>query len=443
MERRIEKLRQVIEKHNYYYYVLDEPQVSDAEFDALLQELEELERANPHLITAQSPTQRVGGEPAAFLEKVTHHTPLMSLANAFNEGELRDFDRRVKNQLGQEEFTYALEYKIDGLSAVLNYEEGLLQLGASRGDGRIGEDVTHNVRTVRSIPLRLGQAIDLEIQGEIFMPKASFLTLNQNRIIEGEAPFANPRNAAAGSLRQLDPRIAAKRNLDFRAFTLRKLLADELKSHTEALTFLKEMGFKVNEFHICKDIEEVIKLSLELMEKKDDLAFEVDGLVVKVNELHLQERLGATAKSPRWAIAYKFSGQQMVTRVEDIEVTVGRTGTLTPVAHLEAVEIEGAIVQRAVLHNAQEIARKDIRIGDRVLVQRAGGVIPEIIKPLVDMRTGQEKIFKMPTMCPVCGGQVVGEYASPILRCSNQASCPAQVREGIIHFLSRLSLVHI
>ncbi len=434
---RIKQLRRLIEEHNYHYYVLDDPRISDVEFDALMRELEELEKANPQLISPDSPTRRVGGEPASFLQKTSHRIPLLSLSNAFNDGELRDFHNKIRRLLPEEEFQYVVEYKIDGLTAVLNYRGGVLQQGATRGDGITGEDVTHNIRTIKAIPLSLAEETDLEVRGEVYMPRAAFLSLNKNRLAQGESPFANPRNAAAGSLRQLDPKIAASRRLDYAAFSLWREGEPGFNLHSEALEYLRKLGFRVNRFALAADIEEVIDLCHEFTRERLNLPFETDGLVVKVDQLDLQSDLGATAKSPRWAIAYKFAGSQKISRVEDIVVTVGRTGALTPVAHLEPVEIEGAVIQRAVLHNIEEIRRKDIRIGDMVLVQRAGGVIPEIIKSLPEMRQGTEKIFDLPDTCPECGGRVVKDYGSPIARCINQAKCPAQIREGILHFLSR------
>ncbi len=436
-EKRILKLRQLIEEHNYKYYVLNEPEISDAEFDALMRELEELEEANPQLVTSTSPTQRVGGEPAPHLEKVEHRIPLLSLGNAFQEGELRDFARRVARLVPGEKLSYVVEYKIDGLTAVLLYEEGVLVQGATRGDGYTGEDVTHNIRTIPTVPLRLREEKDLELRGEVFMPRQAFLELNKKRGEEGESLFANPRNAAAGSLRQLDPRVAASRPLDFAAFELQYLGDGSFDLHSQGLNYLSRLGFRVNQFQICSDIEEVLQACEELFARRDDLAFEVDGLVIKVDELALHESLGSTSKNPRWAIAYKFHAQEEISSVQDIVVTVGRTGTLTPTALLDPVKIGGATVRRAVLHNMEEIKRKDIRLGDKVLVRRAGDVIPEVIKPLTELRSGNEKIYSLPEKCPVCGGRVVQDANSPISRCTNQARCPAQLREGILHFISR------
>jgi len=434
---RIKKLRQLIEEHNYKYYVLAQPEISDEEYDALYRELEQLEKENPELIVPESPTQRVGAEPAPFLEKVEHRVPLMGLANAFNEEEVREFHRRVTDLLGQQDFNYIIEYKIDGLTAVLTYEGGRLTRGATRGDGYIGEDVTHNIKTITTIPLTLPERVDLEVQGEVFIPKEAFARFNQLREERGEKNFANPRNAASGSLRQLDPRVASNRPLDFAAFALQEIGERSFSCHSEGLEFLKKLKFRVNNFARAYSVDEMLAKSQELYEKKEELPFNIDGLVIKVDQIDLREELGATAKSPRWAVAYKFATQQEVTTVEKIEVTVGRTGTLTPTAHLKPVNVGGAVVKRAVLHNEEEIRRKDVRIGDQVVVQRAGEVIPEVVRVLTELRTGKEEKFAMPQACPVCGGRVARDEGSPILRCTNQARCPAQRREGILHFISR------
>ncbi len=437
VEERIGKLRRLIEEHNYKYYVLAQPEISDEEYDALYRELEQLEKENPELITPESPTQRVGGEPAPFLEKVEHRVPLMGLGNAFNEGEVREFHRRVRDILGERDFSYIIEYKIDGLTAVLTYERGRLIRGATRGDGYVGEDVTHNIKTITTVPLNLPEEVDLEVQGEVFMPGEAFARFNQQREERGEKTFANPRNAASGSLRQLDPRIAASRPLDFAAFALQEIGERRYSCHSQGLEYLKEMKFRVNNFALASSVEELLEKCEEFYGKKAELPFAIDGLVIKVDQLDLRSELGATAKSPRWAIAYKFATQQEVTAVEKIEVTVGRTGTLTPTAHLRPVNVGGAVVKRAVLHNEEEIRRKDVRIGDQVVVQRAGEVIPEVVRVLKELRTGEEEKFVMPEKCPVCGGGVARDEGSPILRCTNQARCPAQRREGILHFISR------
>lgn len=435
--KRIETLRALIEEHNYKYYVENAPEISDGEFDALFRELSALEEENPHLITPFSPTQRVGAEPAPHLKKVAHRTPLLSLGNAFSLEEVREFHNRIQRLLPQEEVDYVLEYKIDGLTAVLTYRNGTLEQGATRGDGQTGEDVTHTIRTIPTIPLRLREEVDLEVRGEVYMPLEAFSRFNAMRQERGESTFANPRNAAAGSLRQLNPQVAAQRPLDFAAFELQWWGGGMMARHSKGLQYLQKLGFRVNPYIFCTTIEKVLEGCEELLEQREKQPFALDGLVIKVDRLSQQERLGATARNPRWAIAFKTASQQEVTRVLSIEVTVGRTGTLTPSAHLQPVEVGGATVQRAVLHNMEEIKRKDIRIGDQVLVQRAGDVIPEVVKSLKELRTGEEKEFVMPTSCPVCGGQVKQDEGSPIRRCVNQARCPAQRREAILHFISR------
>lgn len=437
LKNRIEQLRDVIRHHEYCYYVLDAPEISDAEFDQLMKELESFEEEYPDLITADSPTQRVGGEPLEGFEKVEHSIPMLSLSNAFNAGELKDFVNRVYKLADTKEIEFVVEYKIDGLSAILTYQNGILTVGATRGNGVIGEDVTDNIKTIRSIPLKVKNEINAEIRGEVYISKMDFENINNRRLDKNEEPFANPRNAAAGSIRQLDPRIAAKRSLSMLAYDLVRVEGMELTAHTEALDFLKEMGFKVNWHHKCKDIEEVIELCNEWTEKREELPYEIDGLVIKVNSLSLRERLGNTAKSPRWAIAFKFPAQQKTTIVKDIIISVGRTGALTPTAVLEPAQIAGSTVSRATLHNEDEIRRKDIKIGDHVLVQKAGDVIPKVVKVIKEKRDGSEKEFAMPDKCPECEAEVVREEGEAVTRCTNVTGCPAQKREGILHFISR------
>lgn len=434
---KIEKLRKLIEQHNYNYYVLDNPKISDHQYDALMRELEQLEHQNPHLIVATSPTQRVGGSPKASLKKVEHSQALLSLSNAFDEGGVRDFNRRVQRLIETEKITYVVEFKVDGLTAVLQYQRGEFITGATRGDGLIGEDVTHNLRTIPTIPLQLEEKLDLEIRGEVFMPRGKFLFFNEGRRKNDLPQFANPRNAAAGSLRQLDPKVAASRPLDFCAFQLQKVASQNLTSHSEGLKKLQQLGFRVNPYQVCENIEEVVKVSQEFFKQRDKLPFEVDGLVIKVDKISQQEQLGSTAKSPRWALAYKFAAQQELTRVQDIIVTVGRIGTLTPTALLEPVKVGGVIVKRAVLHNFDEVARKDIRVGDQVLIQRAGDVIPEIVKSFPELRDGSERMVSIPQNCPACNSSIVKEEGSPIRRCPNQTNCPAQRRESLLHFVAR------
>lgn len=437
IEQEIKELREKIRYHEYRYYVLDSPEISDAEFDDLMRRLEKLEEEHPELITPDSPTQRVGGEPLEGFRKVEHSSPMLSLGNAFNPGELKEFAKRIYRLAGTDQVTFVVEHKIDGLSAILTYEEGRLVLGATRGNGVVGEDVTENIRTIKAVPLRLKRNVNLEIRGEVYISKKDFQRLNERRLDNGEEPFANPRNAAAGSIRQLDPKIAASRSLSLIAYDLVRYGEGNLNSHLEALELIEELGFKVNWYQKCSNIEEVIAYCEEWTEKREELPFEIDGLVIKVNDLRLREKLGYTAKSPRWAIAYKFPAQQKTTTIKDIIISVGRTGALTPTAILEPVHIAGSTVSRATLHNEDEIRRKDIKIGDQVLVQKAGDVIPEVVKVIKEKRDGTEIEFTMPDFCPVCGGEVVREEGEAVSRCSNITGCPAQKREGILHFVSR------
>ncbi|MEN3202187.1 MAG: NAD-dependent DNA ligase LigA [Atribacterota bacterium] len=437
----IERLREIIRYHDYRYYVLNSPEISDEEYDALMRKLQELETLFPDLVTPDSPTQRVGGKPQEGFATFVHARPMLSLNNAFTKEEMRDFDRRVKRMLGVEEVEYVVELKIDGLAVNLRYENGVFVRGATRGDGVTGEDVTANLRTIRSIPLRLqGKRIPaiLEVQGEVFMHRSDFERLNEERSKRGEPLFANTRNAAAGSLRQLDPNVTASRRLDifvYGAFLIESAFYPT--THWELLELLRELGFKVNQHaRLAKDIDEVIAVHDEWEEKRKTLDYDIDGLVVKVNDLTFQELLGATSKSPRWAIAYKFEPTRAVTRVLGIEVNVGRTGTLTPVAVLEPVEVGGVVVKRATLHNEDEVRRKDVRIGDWVIVGRAGEVIPEVVRVLKERRDGSERVFEMPTHCPVCHSPVVREEGEVAIRCIN-ASCPAQIKERLRHWASR------
>ncbi len=435
--KRAEELRREIRKHDYHYYVLDSPLITDQEYDSLMRELVELERRYPELVTPDSPTQRVGGAPLKQFRSVRHGTPLLSLGNAFDAGELRDFDRRVR-QLAGEAVDYVVEPKIDGLTVVLTYENGNFVLGATRGDGLTGEDITENLRTVRLLPLRLsGAPRRLVVRGEAFMPKKAFARLNEERDNRREPPFANPRNAAAGSLRQLDPKVTAGRILGFYAYQIIECEGREIATQWEALSFLKEVGFSVQEQNKhCRDIEEVIAYCNSWIEKRHALNYEIDGMVIKVNSLRLQKALGNTAKSPRWAIAFKFPAEQAVTQVKDIIVRVGRTGVLTPTAVLRPVAVAGVIVSRATLHNEDMIREKDVRIGDHVVIQRAGDVIPEVVRVLPERRTGAERVFRMPDRCPVCGGRVLRPEGEVAARCTGIA-CPAQLKELVLHFVSR------
>lgn len=439
-EQRISELRETINRHNRLYHVEDRPEITDQEYDQLLRELHQLEQEHPDLITPDSPTQRVGGEPLPFFEKVTHTTPMLSLDNAFGEDDLRNFDRRVKEVIGNQPVEYVCELKIDGLAVSLRYENGLFVRGATRGDGTTGEDITQNLKTIRSIPLRINRPLTLEVRGEAYMPKRAFEMLNAERAERGEPLFANPRNSAAGSLRQLDPKVAASRQLDIFIYGLAGLEGEPISSHKEALDFLEELGFKVNpERRVFDNIEDVIAFVQSWTEKRPHLPYEIDGMVIKVSSYAQQQELGFTAKSPRWAVAYKFPAEEVVTVLEDIEVSVGRTGVVTPTALLKPVSIAGTIVKRASLHNEDIIREKGIMLGDHVIVRKAGDIIPEIVGVLPERRTGAERPFHMPTHCPECGSELIRLEEEVALRCINPG-CPALVREGIIHFVSRQAM---
>lgn len=435
-EKEVKELHSLLNQYNYEYHVLDKPSVPDAEYDKLMQKLIQIEERFPELKTSDSPTQRVGGQVLDLFEKVQHEIPMLSLGNAFNEQDLRDFDRRVTQAVG-ENHSYVCELKIDGLAVSLRYENGLFVRGATRGDGTIGEDITANLRTVRSIPLRLKENASIEVRGEVFMPKRSFEALNKLKIKKEEEPFANPRNAAAGSLRQLDTKIAASRNLDVFLYSIANTDQADVESHSHALDYLDQLGFKTNQERTkCKDIDEVLKFIEKWTEERPNLPYEIDGLVIKVDSLNHQQELGFTAKSPRWAIAYKFPAEEVVTTLKEIELSVGRTGVVTPTAILEPVRVAGTTVQRASLHNEDLIREKDIKIGDQVVVKKAGDIIPEVVNVLADRRTGDEVDFHMPTHCPECESELVRLEGEVALRCINP-KCPAQIREGLIHFVSR------
>ncbi|MBX6353445.1 MAG: NAD-dependent DNA ligase LigA [Thermoflavifilum sp.] len=434
--RRIEELRRDIEYHNRRYYVLDDPAISDAEYDALMQELMALEAQYPDLVTPDSPTQRVGGEPAAGFAKVRHEIPMLSLANAYSVEDLREFDRRVRDALG-DEVRYVCELKIDGLAVSLRYENGLLVRGATRGDGEMGEDITANIRTIRNVPLRLSQPVTGEFRGEAYMPKTAFAALNAQREAAGEPLFANPRNAAAGSLRQLDPRIAASRRLAVWIYNVAQADGVQLGSHSEALRWAAELGLPVNpEYRVCDRIDEVMAYIESWAERRHELPYATDGMVIKVDSLAQQQRLGATAKSPRWAIAYKYAAEEAETVLRDIELSVGRTGAVTPTAVFDPVFLAGTTVTRASLHNEDLIREKDIRIGDTIVVRKAGDIIPEVVRSLPEYRKGEEQPFSMPRECPACGAPLERLPDEAVWRCVNPR-CPAQIREGLIHFCSR------
>jgi DNA ligase (NAD+) len=434
-KKRIDAFIQQIQEYDYRYYVLDAPEITDYEYDQMMEELIQLEKEFPQFIRKDSPTQRVGGKPLSSFKSVQHTVPMLSLDNSYNKMNLIDFDNRVHRTLN-EEIEYVVEFKIDGLSVALRYEKGEFVQGATRGDGYVGEDITQNLRTIKSIPLRLSQEVDIEVRGEVFISREKFEELNQNQDEKGEMIFANPRNAAAGSLRQLDPRITAQRNLDIFVFNIQQVKGISIQSHVEGLEYLKSLGFKISLYEKCNNIEKAIALCEEWAEKRETLPFGIDGLVIKVNDLRQRERLGTKTKSPRWAIAYKFPAQQEKTTIKDIVVQVGRTGALTPTAILEPVKVAGSVIQRATLHNAVYIVEKDIKIGDKVIIQKAGDVIPEVVRVLVEERTGKEIPFQMPKTCPSCGEETIRLPEEAVTRCIN-ASCPAQLRRRIIHFVSR------
>jgi len=444
IKKEAEKLRELINYHNIKYYRDDSPEISDAEYDELFQRLKEMESRYPELITPDSPTQRIGAEPLEKFEKVTHRTAMFSLDNAMNEGEILEFDQRVKKILGiNRDIEYVAEPKIDGLAINLIYEKGIFKRGATRGDGIVGEDVTQNLRTIRELPLRMiGKNLPelAEIRGEVYMLKKEFAELNKEREKRGEPLFANPRNAAAGSVRQLDPNITRERSLHLFLYQLGEVRGARFETQWGVLNQLKEWGFPVQKrIKPCKNIEEAVEFYQRLIEEREQLEYEIDGLVIKVNQLSLWTRLGETARAPRWAIAAKFPARQKTTLVKDIIVQVGRTGALTPVAILEPVEVGGVIVKRATLHNQDEIERKDIRIGDTVVVQRAGDVIPEVVNFIPEKRPKNARKFQMPDKCPVCGSKVVKPEDEAIHRCVN-LNCPAQVMERIKHYASRAAL---
>lgn len=444
IKERLAKLKETIEKHRYNYHVLDKEEISPEALDSLKNELSKIETEYPELITLDSPSQRVAGKPLPEFKKVPHKVAQWSFNDAFTEEDIRDFDARVRRFIAKElgasiSPTYTCELKIDGLKVVFEYENGVLKTAATRGDGEVGEDVTQNIKTINSVPLKLSQSIDLIVEGEVWLGKKGLQKLNKEREKAGESLFANPRNAAAGSIRQLDPRITASRALDTFIYDLARSKEQLPKTQFEELNMLKSLGFKVNHhFILCKNIEEVISYWKTWAKKKDKEDYMLDGVVVKVNEREIQDALGYTGKAPRFAIAFKFPAEQVTTVVEDIVLQVGRTGVLTPVAHLRPISVAGSVVSRATLHNEDEIKRLDVRIGDTVILQKAGDVIPDIVKVLTEMRTGKEKIFKFPTHVAECGGdgrieRMPGEAA---WRCVNKNSY-AQVKRKFYHFVSK------
>lgn len=444
---RVAALRHELEEHAHRYYVLNAPSVSDAEYDRLYRELEELERAHPEWVTGDSPTQRVGAKPSDKFEPYRHQFPMLSLGNVFDHDEFREFDARVKRHLGMDEdevVCYAAEPKIDGLGVELVYEDGRLVVASTRGDGITGENITSNVRTIHSIPLKTRRQISgvFEVRGEVFLPKAEFLELNREREENGEPVFANPRNAAAGSLRQLDPVVTASRPLRAILYAMSTIPTDDglPSTHRDLLDWFRELGFPTFETKECRGPDEALGAYDDILARRMNFPYEIDGVVFKVNEHRLQTELGQVSRAPRWAVAYKLPAQQETTRVESIDVQVGRTGALTPVARLVPVEVGGVTVSNATLHNADEIARKDVRAGDTVLIQRAGDVIPEIVMVMLDKRPPGSEPHAFPSECPECSTGVVRTDDEVVARCPNQTGCPAQIREGLKHYVSRKAM---
>lgn len=440
---KIERLREEIHYHDYKYYIENSPEISDYEYDQLMRELKRLEEKHPSSRNPTSPTQRVGGMPEEGFPTVEHFVPMLSLDNAYSEEEVREFERRLRRGLSGEDFQYVVELKIDGVSVSLMYEDGELRRGSTRGDGRRGDDITANLKTIHTIPLKLRKKVRgrIEVRGEIYMSRSGFQQLNSKREQKGDSLFANPRNAAAGSLKLLDPRITSQRPLNGFVYALPYTLEVEIPSaHMECLEKLREWGFRVNpHFRLCKDIDEVLSYCRFWAKEREELDYEVDGMVIKVNNIDQQMRLGSTAKNPRWAIASKFQAKQATTVIRDIILQVGRTGALTPVAIFEPTPLAGTIITRATLHNEDEIRRKDIRIGDTVIIEKGGDIIPQVVKVIESKRSGREKEFSIPQKCPVCGAKVVKLEDEVVSRCIG-SSCPAQSKEKIAHYAQRTAM---
>lgn len=433
---RINELVELLNKYAYLYYVEDVSEISDYEYDMMYRELEELESANPDCILPYSPTQRVGDKPLSKFESVHHDVPMQSLNDVFSFEELREFDDRVKKGL-DDEYKYCVEYKIDGLSVSLEYVDGVFVRGSTRGNGIDGEDITQNLKTIKSIPMKLNETITIEVRGEVFMPRKSFEKLNEERELCGLQLFANPRNAAAGSLRQLDSKITEQRNLDIFIFNIQKIEGVSFDSHYSSLEYLKKLGFKINnENQIVENVDEVIKVIEKFGEDRSKLTYDIDGVVIKVDSFNHRDVLGTTIKAPRWAAAYKFPPEQKETILEDIEIQVGRTGVLTPNAVLKPVFVSGSLISRATLHNADYISEKDIRVGDSVIIQKAGEIIPEVVCVIKEKRNENSAPYQMPEICPSCGAKVVREEGESAHRCTN-IECPAQLERNIIHFASK------
>lgn len=438
IQNRVNELHDLLNQYSYEYYVKDNPSVPDSEYDKLLRELIDIENAHPELKTDDSPTVRVGGEAQSSFEKVNHETPMLSLGNAFNEEELRRFDERIREHIGKVE--YMCELKIDGLAVSLKYEDGRFVQGLTRGDGTTGEDITENLRTIHAIPLKIKEPLNVEVRGEAYMPRRSFMRLNDEREKNEEQPFANPRNAAAGSLRQLDPKLAAKRKLSVFLYSVNDFTDFNATTQSDALDELDRLGFKTNhERARVEDIEGVLEYIKKWTKQREQLSYDIDGIVIKVNDLDQQDEMGFTQKSPRWAIAYKFPAEEVVTELKDIELSIGRTGVVTPIAILEPIRVAGTTVSRASLHNEDLIKERDIRIGDSVIVKKAGDIIPEVVRSIIDRRPNDAKPYRMPTHCPSCGHELVRIEGEVALRCINP-KCQAQLVEGLIHFVSRQAM---
>jgi DNA ligase (NAD+) len=440
---RIAQLRAEIEQHNYRYYVLDDPSIPDAEYDKLFRELQFLEAQRPELLTTDSPTQRVGGVPLKAFAEVHHRTTMLSLNNAFSEGEVRAFDARIREALGVAQVEYAVEPKFDGLAITLTYRDGVFVQGATRGDGSVGEEVTENLRTIHAIPLRLAEAVrDVEIRGEVLMLKRDFAKLNEAQRAKGEKEFVNPRNAAAGALRQLDPRITASRRLSFFAYGIGLCEGATLPAqHSQQMVLLQQWGVPVAQQRgVVRGVEGLLAYYRSIGEQRTTLPFDIDGVVYKVNNIAHQQQLGFVSRAPRFAVAHKFPAEEAITTLLDIEVQVGRTGALTPVARLAPVFVGGVTVTNATLHNEDEIRRKDIRIGDAVVVRRAGDVIPEVARVVLERRPAEVREFVMPTVCPVCGSHVTKLEDETVWRCAGGLYCPAQRKQALLHFASRRAM---
>lgn len=435
-KKRIEELINLINYHNEKYYNQDSPEIEDFEYDNLMKELIKLEEENPELKRNDSPSNRVGGKPLDKFEQVVHKIPMLSLSNAYSWEDLKDFDSRVREAVGSD-VEYVVEFKIDGLSVGLNYNNGIFESGATRGNGIVGENITKNLMTIKNIPLNIDEKGELTVRGEVYISKKDFEEINKIQEEQDQPLYANPRNLAAGSLRQLDSKLTAKRPLDIFIFNLEDINSKQFKTHSESLEYLKQLGFHVSpEFKVFKTMDEIIEYIKYWTEHREDLGFGIDGMVIKVNNLAQREQMGYTAKSPRWAIAYKFPAERKETKLLDIVVEVGRTGTITPTAVLEPIRLAGTTVSRATLHNEDYINEKDIKINDTVLVQKAGDIIPQVVEVIKEKRTGEEMEFKMPEECPVCGEPTVRLEGEAAVKCIN-ISCPAQIRRGIIHFASR------